>query len=220
MIGVLFSGGKDSSLALSKALKKGKKVYLISLISKNPYSYMFHTPNIWLVKKQAKAIGLPLIIKKTKGEKEKELEDLKKVLIKAKEKYKIRVLYSGAIESNYQKERIEKICKDVGLICHNPLWKKPKEKLLEDYKKEKINAIITGIFAWPFGKEILGENFLKCIEIFEKNKINVFGEGGEFETTVLDANFFKKRIKILEYEIEGEENSWVYRIKKVKLEKK
>ena len=40
-LGVLFSGGKDSSLALYKA---GKVEVLITLDSKNKDSYMFHTP--------------------------------------------------------------------------------------------------------------------------------------------------------------------------------
>jgi asparagine synthase (glutamine-hydrolysing) len=216
MIGVLFSGGKDSCLALGKALEK-EKVCLISIISKNPYSYMFHTANIEIVKIQAKAMELPIMIKKTKGEKEIELEDLKKVLVKAKEKYGIHKVYSGAIGSNYQKERIEKVCKEVGLECHCPLWNKQKEELIKEYKEKKINAIISGIFAWPFQKEILGKNFFECLDVFEKNNINVFGEGGEFETTVLDALFFKKRIKVVNYEILGEENSWVYKIKKVRL---
>lgn len=215
MIGVLFSGGKDSCLALSKVLDKTK--CLISIISKNPYSYLFHTTNIKVTSLQAKAIGIPLITKKTKGEKEKEIEDLKKAIIKAKKIYGINCVCTGAIRSNYQKERIEKVCKELGLNCFNPLWNRKKEDLIKDYKKEKIYAIISGIFAWPLTKEILGKNFLDCIKIFEKNNVDVFGEGGDFETTCLDASFFKKRIKILDYEIEGEENSWIYKIKKAKL---
>ena len=61
-LGALFSGGKDSTLAIVKARDKGHEVAcLISMISKNPESYMFHVPNVHLTKLQAKAMDLPLL---------------------------------------------------------------------------------------------------------------------------------------------------------------
>ena len=68
-LGVLYSGGKDSTLALMKAKQFHKIVCLITLVSENKESYMFHTPNIHLVKQQAEAINLPLLLTATKGEK-------------------------------------------------------------------------------------------------------------------------------------------------------
>ena len=61
-IGVLFSGGKDSTLALHRAVEKEEVVCLICLNSKNPESYMFHTPNIDVTLLQAKALNLPIEI--------------------------------------------------------------------------------------------------------------------------------------------------------------
>ena len=84
---VLFSGGKDSVYSAYLAKQAGHELTcLISVISKNKESYMFHTPSIKKTKAQAKVIGLPLLIQKTKGEKEKELKDLEKVIAKAKKK--------------------------------------------------------------------------------------------------------------------------------------
>ena len=68
---VLFSGGKDSAYAMYKAMQENEIVCLISVISKNEASYMFHTPNIHLVDLQAEAIGLPLIRKQQKEKKRK-----------------------------------------------------------------------------------------------------------------------------------------------------
>src|SRR3989338_6707162 len=96
-LGVLFSGGKDSSYALFKAMQKEKVVCLISLISENEESYMFHTP-IDKVEEQARRIKLPLVKVKTKGEKEKELNDLKKAIKIAMDKYKIEGVITGAVE--------------------------------------------------------------------------------------------------------------------------
>ena len=66
-LGVLFSGGKDSTLALHKAAEKEEVTCLITLRSRNPESYMFHTPNIDLTALQAEALGLPLVTKGTEG---------------------------------------------------------------------------------------------------------------------------------------------------------
>ena len=77
-VGALISGGKDSLAAAYKASKEHDLVCIISLKSKNPESYMFHIPNIDLVKLQAEAMGLPLIFLETEGFKEEELIDLKR----------------------------------------------------------------------------------------------------------------------------------------------
>jgi hypothetical protein len=45
-LGVLFSGGKDSVFACYRAMQKENVACLITLVSENEDSYMFHTPNI------------------------------------------------------------------------------------------------------------------------------------------------------------------------------
>ena len=81
-LGVLFSGGKDSTIALHKAAKENKIACLITIISKNKESYMFHTPNINITKMQSEALGIPIINKDTKGNPEKELKDLEEAIKK------------------------------------------------------------------------------------------------------------------------------------------
>ena len=77
-VAVLFSGGKDSVFALHRAMEQGRKVeVVIALKSANPYSYMFHIPNIDLVKLQADAIKLPIILKKQRGSRKKNCKILK-----------------------------------------------------------------------------------------------------------------------------------------------
>ncbi|MEM2918838.1 MAG: TIGR00289 family protein [Candidatus Altiarchaeota archaeon] len=221
-LGVLFSGGKDSTYALYKVMEKEKILCLISMISENPESYMFHTPNILLTKLQAKAISLPLLQWKTKGVKEEELSDLESAIDYAKKNFKIEGIVTGAIASNYQKERIEKICKKLNLLCLNPLWHESQEKILYEILQKKFRVIITGIFAYPLnekwlGKEINKEMISELVVLQKRYKINPAGEGGEIETFVLDAPFFKKEILILDSEIKAKENSGVFLIKKAKL---
>lgn len=224
-VAVLFSGGKDSCLALLKAKEEHEIACLVSIISKNPESYMFHTPNINRTKAQAEAIGLPLIQEETEGRKEEELEDLKKAIERAKKEYKIEGIVTGAIRSTYQASRVENICKELDLECINPLWQKDQIELLNEIVKNKFEVIISGVFAYPLGKELLGKKIDQKIiqrlkELQEKYEINPAGEGGEIETTVLDAPFFKKKIEVLDYKINYENNSGTFEIKEIRLVKK
>ena len=123
-LGVLFSGGKDSLFAAYLASKTDKLACLITIISENKESYMFHTSNIHLANIQAKSLNLPLITVKTKGKKEQELKDLKKAIKQAKSKHKIEGIVTGTIASTYQSTRIQKICNRLNLHCFNPLWQK------------------------------------------------------------------------------------------------
>jgi len=219
-LAVLYSGGKDSNYALFKS--KDDAVCLISVISKNKESYMFHTPNINLVDVQAKSIGLPLIKKITAGKKEEELDDLKDAIREAKKRFGIDGVVSGAVESVYQASRIQRICDDLGLWCFNPLWLKDQEKLLIELMENKFEVIISGVFAYPFNEKWLGrkinKNVIKeLVGLKEKYKINPAGEGGEIETFVTNSPMFKKKIKIIESRKEWNRDSGIFKIMKAEL---
>jgi len=223
--GVLFSGGKDSTLALLKTAEKEEVVCLISIVSKNRESYMFHTPNIGITGLQAKALGLPLIRELTEGAKEEELRDLKHAIKRAHEEFKIGGIVTGAVESVYQAERIQKTCHELGLWCYNPLWKKDQRELLEEIMSNSFKVIISGIFAYPLdeswlGKELNKELVTRLLKLQKEYGISPSGEGGEIETTVLDAPLFKKRIEILNSAVESEGNSGVFQISKARLTEK
>ena len=98
-LGVLFSGGKDSTLALHKAAEKDEVACLITLVSENKESFMFHTPNIDVTALQAEAFGLPLVQKATAGKPEAELKDLEEAIAQAVKAYKIAGVVSGATGS-------------------------------------------------------------------------------------------------------------------------
>ncbi|MEM2112476.1 MAG: diphthine--ammonia ligase, partial [Candidatus Bathyarchaeia archaeon] len=175
-----------------------------------------------LTKIQAEAIGLPLIQEITYGEKEKELEDLKRALKLSEKRFKIEGVVTGAIRSIYQASRIQSICLALDLWCFNPLWLKDPVELLNELIENGFKVVISGVFAFPLDRTFLGEiidsDVIKKLEEFrEKYALNPAGEGGEMETTVLDAPFFKKRIEILDYEIFCQNNSGVFKIKNLRL---
>lgn len=208
-LGVLFSGGKDSTFACWKAMQQEEVVCLITVISGNPESYMFHTPNIRLAALQAEAAGLPLVEVETAGEKEEELLDLARALLAAREQFGIEGVVTGAILSVYQAARVQRACRELDLWCFNPLWNVDQEAYMAELIDAGFRVIIAGVFSSPFdeswlGREIDRRALDELREIVRRHRITLTGEGGEFETFVIDAPFFSRRIAI-------EEASRVYR---------
>lgn len=221
-LGVLFSGGKDSTLALHMAIEHEMIACLITLKSTNKESYMFHTPNIDLTKLQSEALEIPLITKITAGKKEEELKDLEQAIIQARREYQIEGIVTGAVESVYQSTRIQRICQRLNLWCFNPLWKRNQKQLLEELIQKRFRVIISGVFAYPLDESWLGKEIdinvvNRLVELEKEFGISPSGEGGEIETTVLDAPLFKKKLEVLDYAIEAKGNSGVFNVTKVRL---
>lgn len=200
---VLFSGGKDSTMAIYKAIEEGYSVeYLVSMISDNPESYMFHVPNIHITDLSSEAMGIPLIKAKTHGVKERELEDLKVVLNDLKNKG-VEAIYAGALASEYQKSRIDQLCTDIGLVSKAPLWHVDPKEYMEEIINLGFEVIITGVSAegldesW-LGRKIDSKLLDEIITLNSKYGMHMAFEGGEAETLVLDCPIFNKHIKILE----------------------
>jgi predicted ATP pyrophosphatase (TIGR00289 family) len=223
---ILFSGGKDSTMALYSSLSKQDDVkYLFSMKSLNNESYMFHVPNIDLTNLIAEAVDIPIMTCTTNGKKEKELKDLEKGLIKLKNQ-KIEAIYSGALFSTYQKTRIDKLCEKINLKSIAPLWHPNPEKYMRNIVDLGFKVIITGVFAYGLdeswlGREITYDLIDELIAI--KNNvcdINLCFEGGEAETLVIDGPIFKKKLKIIESKKIWNNDHGIYHVKKAILENK
>ena len=221
-LGVLFSGGKDSCYALYESSKEHEISCLLSVFSKNKESYMFHTPNIELTKVQAYSMNIPLVIVETEGKKEKELKDLKKLIKFVKKEYEIEGIVTGAIESVYQATRVQKICSELGLWCFNPLWQKDQVELLNELVEHKYDVIFSGIAGYPLDEKWLGKKLTKSaikelIKFKEKYFFNPSGEGGEWESFVLDSPMFKEKLIIKKSEIDYKNHAGTIYIKEVDL---
>tara|TARA_Y100000034_G_C6872517_1_gene398564 strand:- start:302 stop:967 length:666 start_codon:yes stop_codon:yes gene_type:complete len=218
-LGVLFSGGKDSTLAMQLASKNHEISCLLSMKSENDASYMFHTPNIDITELQSEALDIPLLTGVTKGEKEIELNDLKDLIENAIDLFGIEGIVTGAVESVYQAQRVQKICSELGLWCFNPLWQMNQIELLETLINEKYEIIISSIAAYPLDESWLGRKIdSKMIgELKALKGVNPAGEGGEFESLVLNAPMFKRKIKILEFEKQYENHAGVFLVKEADL---
>jgi len=200
-LAAFISGGKDSILAMHKAAEDNEISCLISVVSENIDSFMFHTVNIHLTDAIAVAMGKPLYKVFVSGEEEKEVEELKKQL----SILKVDGIVIGGIRSKYQRKRFKKIADDLSIELITPLWHIDERKILEEVK-EKFEAVIVKVSAYGMdesflGKKINDEIIGKLVELNEKYGINLAGEGGEFETLVVDAPLYRRKIVIKDYDI-------------------
>ncbi|MCW3988602.1 MAG: TIGR00289 family protein [Candidatus Bathyarchaeota archaeon] len=193
----LFSGGKDSTYASFIASREREIAYLVTVKPRREDSWMFHTVNLHLVPLLAEAQGLELVTVDSSGEKEKELEDLKQAL----GGLDIDGIVSGAIASNYQKERVDAICDELGLVHVSPLWGRSSPELLDEVLEAGMEVVVTAVAAMGLDERWLGRVLdgdaageLKRLSL--RHGFDVCGEGGEMETLAVDAPWFGERLEI------------------------
>jgi len=210
----LFSGGKDSCYAARLAEEAGHDVgYLVSIRSENPHSYMFHTVNIGLTELQAYAWGKEHVEAKTKGVKEKELEDLKRCL----QGLDVEGVVTGAVASSYQRERVDRICGELELEHVSPLWGRERVGLLNEMLQSGMVIVFSAVAAQGLDQSWLGAKLdrqavNRLVEFSERFGVDPCGEGGEYESLVLDAPWFRYRIEVKEAERRWDGVSGRYRV--------
>ena len=199
-LAVLFSGGKDSSLALHKVLKAGHEVeFLLNIVSENEDSFMFHKQDFGLLEAQIDRLGIETISIGTAGEKEKELDDLRELIGKVKDK--IEGIVVGGIASSYQGERVKKICDEFGLEFIAPLLDYEPERLWKELLEEGFEVIMIKICCDGMGSEWIGRVIdaaaLDELRVLSKKfQFRMDFEGGEAESCVLNMPEYSSRIDI------------------------
>ena len=176
----LLSGGKDSFLAATIAMEHGMDVEAALTVLPEEFSMMFHYPNANRAELVAGMLGIHW-----QATSEQDLEN--QCLRMKKDGFSSMI--SGAIASEYQKTRLEKLCTETGLISYTPLWHKAQKLALEEILLRNIGAMLVSVSADGFTRSDLGavidQNFVAELE--ERNRrygINITGEGGEYESFV------------------------------------
>ncbi len=199
-LAALFTGGKDSTYSIYLARRMGHEITrLVTVIPEVADSYMFHYPNLSFTKLQAESMGIEQVIEHTRGEKEKELQDLKRALERVLPH--IDGVVAGAIASTYQKTRVDRIAGELGLKVVTPLWSREPATLLREIVSSGFEFIITAVSAegleetW-LGRRIDQQAVDELVKLSEKYGIHPCGEGGEFDTFVTNCPLFRHRIEI------------------------
>jgi ABC transporter with metal-binding/Fe-S-binding domain ATP-binding protein len=198
----LTSGGKDSILSCQKAIDSGKAVrYMVTARPKNPDSYMFHSANLDAVPVIARVAGMEYVEIETQGKKEHELKDLEEGLAGLD----IEGVIAGAVDSQYQADRVKAITDRLGLALFTPLWHKDPETLLLEVAR-RLDAMIVVTAAEGLDSSFLGARFnddliRRLKRVSATRRIHLAGEGGEYETLTLNAPFYSRPVTYTTTEI-------------------
>ena len=217
----LYSGGKDSALAMYIAEQMGHTVeYIVNIVSDSGDSMIFHVPNADTVPLLASSMNKTLITAVTDGSEDGDMDALRKAL----SGLDIDGITVGAVWSDYQWDRINIVCDDIGLVCLAPLWRKDQHIVMTELTDSGISAVIIGVYADGLDGSWLGRNVCSSYdelkELASKKKISVIGEGGEYETLVLDSPMQSARLEIEESESDWNGHSGTLNVKKAKLTRK
>ncbi|WP_136602276.1 diphthine--ammonia ligase [Salinigranum halophilum] len=215
----LFSGGKDSSWALYRALEAGLNVTRLLTVhpGEDSGSYMYHVPETKLASLAAESIGIDLVevdpgnLEATGAtdsavQGDREVEPLETALRELREEVDLVGVTAGAIESEFQTSRIRAMCDRLGVDLFAPLWQRDPEELAQEMLGAGFEILIVQVAAHGLDESWLGRTLdaeavdeLRALN--EEYGVHVLGEGGEFETFVTDGPHMSRPIE-LTYETE------------------
>jgi diphthine-ammonia ligase len=209
----LFSGGKDSSWALYRALDRGLSVDRLVTVHPEGDSYMYHVPATELAGLAAESIGIELV--EVRPEEfsgtdstergDAELEPLEWALRELDSDLDIAGLTVGAVASEYQHSRVSEMADRLGIDVFAPLWQRDPHDLATAMLDAGFEIRIVAVAAAGLDESWLGRRLdtdaLADLEALEAEYgVHPLGEGGEFETLVTDGPHMDQPVE-LEYSI-------------------
>ncbi len=218
-VACLFSGGKDSTYAAYVAMQRGWDIAaLLTIRPADPESMMFHVPNLALTKLQAEAMGLPHVEEAAAPGEAGELDALRRIF----RRVDAEGIVVGAIASDYQHSRVSRIADELDLRVFAPLWRHDPTSLVRDYLAAGLKIVFSSVSADGFDASWLGRPWdedavRELLELHRTRGVHPCGEGGEFETLVLDAPFFRRAIEVLEAIPEWRGIAGVWRVARAQL---
>jgi ABC transporter with metal-binding/Fe-S-binding domain ATP-binding protein len=211
----LFSGGKDSSWALYRALESDREVSHLVTVHPGDASYMYHVPATRLARLAAESIGVSLLevdpgafdadsATDSGAQGDRELAPLETALADLNAEVGLAGVTAGAVESEYQTSRIREMCDRLGVDLYAPLWEENPRDLAGAMLDAGFEILIIQVAAAGLDESWLGRTLdreaLADLEVLnDEYGVHLLGEGGEFETLVVDGPHMDRRIEI-EYE--------------------
>ncbi|ERG88156.1 MAG: heavy metal translocating P-type ATPase [halophilic archaeon J07HX5] len=207
----LFSGGKDSSWALYRAIEEDLQVERLVTVHPEGESYMYHMPATELASLAAESIGVPLSEVRpgafadaadTGARGDAELEPLEEALeTLAADLGGLAGVTAGAVESEYQTSRIRGMCDRLEADLFAPLWGEDPETLLRQmltagFEITVVRVAAAGLDASWLGRRLDADALTDLLALREQYGVHVLGEGGEFETIVTDGPHMDRPIEL------------------------
>lgn len=221
-LAAMYSGGKDSTFATYLAEQMGHEIVcLVTVRPEDRASWIFHTPNLSVVPVMAEAMGKELVTVPSDGTEEGDMAAMRDAL----SGLDIDGIVVGALWSDYQWDRMNLICGDLGLFVLVPLWRKDQDTVYDEMVSAGIEAIIVGVFAEGLDERWLGRRLdtdtkRELCRLRDRYGISIMGEGGEYESMTLDSPMHLKRLVIDGSEKRMERNAGTFDVTSVRLESK
>jgi ABC transporter with metal-binding/Fe-S-binding domain ATP-binding protein len=223
----LFSGGKDSTFAISELIRKGHNLNCVIVMHPiSDESMLFHYPSTKLLKKISQVLDVPIVeVHCHSSDMESESNQLFNAVQKASCSFPITGLSHGCISSNFQLHIIDRICRRLNLELLSPVWHIDSELYFNRLLHQGFEIIITRVAAGGLDKYWLGKtidysNYLKLKRLSKNFGFNITFEGGEAETLVLDCPIYKKRLVVKESRVFWDGIRGIFEIAEVDLIKK
>jgi len=204
---MLWTGGKDSSLALFEAAQAGFCVRCLVTFAPPEPDFLAHP--MTFMKLQAQALGLPHYVLQVDQPFEEGYETHLRAM---RNDMGIDAVITGDIAEvggspNWIRER----SRPVGMRVHTPLWGRDRRVLLEQLLSHGFEVLFSCIKkrwlteSWV-GRE-LDEPAIADLQIVrERTGLDLCGEEGEYHTLVADGPQFTRAIRVDSYSVRGTES--------------
>ncbi|MFC1945774.1 diphthine--ammonia ligase [Chloroflexota bacterium] len=192
---VSWSGGKDCAYAAYLARQAGiEPAYLFNMATADGQYSRSHGQKADILMLQAQAMGLPLVLGYA-GDDDYEAQ------------YKLAAgrLFSsgitegvfGDIDFNPHREWVERVCGDIGITPHLPLFGMSQEDVMAGFLAAGFQAVVVAVQADLLPVEILGWTVdADFLEYIRSLGLTPCGEAGEYHTLVTDGPLFNKRLEV------------------------
>ncbi len=224
-VAVMYSGGKDSTRAIEHCREKEWDIkYLISVKPTRTDCYLFHFATVELTKEIAKMLGIPQMYTTCDvADPKKEAEIIKNIV---KKNPVDAIILGGTGLQETQIKSIRDAVFELGIEVFATHTGDDHGNLVEEMIQKGYDIRITQVAAEGLGKEWLGkqitkEAFQELKKRSEKYGFHIGAEGGHYDTLVVDAPFFPKKIEFGDVEqIMEDEYSGHLNVKNITLREK
>lgn len=213
---VSWSGGKDCSLAMHKAIQEhGRPVMLLTSVPVNTEKTMAHGYRETILKKQAAAMDLPIEFMYFEDGQYRDayiskLEEIKK-------EHDISHVVYGDLYLEEHRIWIEEVCCEVDLKPLFPAWIKPEESmaLYEEYLALGFKSVIVNVNKKFLGREWLGKTLNEDLANEAAGNFCPMAECGEYHSLVVDGPVFKQALTISRFNVKEEEKCFKMEIEEI-----
>lgn len=207
-----WSGGKDSCLALHKAIKSGGRPrLLLTMLREDGQRSRSHGLPVAVLEEQASALGLELVTRPASWE---GYEAEFKAALRGIRANGIEEGVFGDIDLEEHRLWTVRVSESEGLHAHHPLWKGARRELLEEFIGAGFKATIVSVKDEVLDRRYLGRVLtLDLIDELEAEGIDASGEGGEHHTVVTDGPIFSRSIKLVIGSHEFHDGYWFLEVR-------